>query len=100
MNDIKEPNLQKRANNIGIIYVQDVQQGIKIPTIDIGGVVTVKYEGVTIIVKITDKINETDFRGRIIGFEGIVDENYKDLSVNDIIKFYEENIIGYSPTKN
>jgi arginine decarboxylase-like protein len=71
MNDIKEPNLQKRANNIGIIYVQDVQQGTKIPNIDIGGVVTVKYEGVTVIVKIADKIKGNEFMGKIIGFESI-----------------------------
>ncbi len=94
---IKTPILQKRPNNTGIIHVWDVQQGPEIPAIDSNGTLIVKYESISIILKITEKINDSEFTGSIVGFEPILEDNYNGLNIGDIIRFHEENIVSYSP---
>ena len=100
---IKEPKLQKRKAGNSIILVKEFSSTLpsRLPRIvdplEVRGTATVKYDEITILVKILEKVNENEFIGEIVGFENVASDEYKDLSVNDKIKFQETNIIGYRP---
>jgi len=101
---IKEPKLESRKNGKSLFLLDNYQIGREIEalstiTIQPGGIAQAKYHGRRIGVRITQTSGNV-FVGKIFSFELPI-EKFKDLAINDLIKFSEENIFGYDPpTRN
>ena len=98
--DIKEPKLESRKNGRSLFLLDnnDPGGGIEILStliIEPGGIAQAKYQGRRIGVRITQACGN-EFLRKIFSFE-YSSEKFGDLAVNDLIKFYEENIFGYDP---
>jgi hypothetical protein len=98
--DIKEPKLESRKNGNSFFLLDNYNPGrgietLSILTIEPGGIAQAKYRGRRIGIRIT-KAAGNEFVGKIFAFE-YPRETFEDLAVDDLIKFYEENIFGYDP---
>ena len=97
---IKEPKLESRKNGKSLFLLDNYQIGREIEalstiTIQPGGIAQAKYRGRRIGIRIMQTAGN-EFVGTIFSFESPV-EKFEDLSINDLIKFSEENIFGYDP---
>lgn len=98
--NIKEPKLESRKNGNSFFLLDNYKPGRGIETlscltIEPGGIAQAKYRGRRIGIRIT-KAAGNEFVGKIFAFE-YPPEKIEDLAVDDLIKFYEENIFGYDP---
>ena len=95
---IKAPGFTKqpesRARQIkGIVKriasEKGVQKGVE---------VTVDYQGVTVSIKVIEKVSEKSFTGTIIRFsEYTSPSGFEDLSIGDAVEFFEDQIIILDP---
>ncbi len=97
---IKEPKLESRKDGKSLFLLDNHKPHTGIETlssliIEPGGIAQAKYQGRRIGVRIT-KASGNEFIGKIFSFEHPSNE-FEDLALNDLIKFYEENIFGYDP---
>ena len=97
---IKEPKLESRKNGNSFFLLDNYKPGrgietLSTVTIEPGGIAQAKYHGRRIGVRIT-KAAGNEFLGKVFAFE-YSSEKFEDLAVDDLIKFYEENIFGYDP---
>jgi len=98
--NIKEPKLESRKKGVNLFLLDNYRPdtGIDILStliLEPGGIAQAKYQGRRIGVRIT-KASGNEFVGEIFAFEYPIGK-FEDLAVNDLIKFYEENIFGYDP---
>ena len=98
--NIKEPKLERRKNGKNFFLLDNYKpdrgiETLSTLTIEPGGIAQAKYQGRRIGIRIT-KAAGNEFIGKIFAFE-YPSENFEDLVVDDLIKFYEENIFGYDP---
>jgi hypothetical protein len=98
--NIKEPKLESRINGNSFYLLDNDKpdsgiETLSTLTIETGGIAQAKYKGRRIGVRIT-KAGGNEFIGKIFAFE-YPSEKFEDLAVDDLIKFYEENIFGYDP---
>jgi hypothetical protein len=99
--NIKEPKLERRKNGNTFFLLDNYKASrwmealSSVLTIEPGGIAQAKYQGRRIGIRIT-KAGGNEFVGKIFAFEYPI-EKFEDLAVDDLIKFYEENIFGYDP---
>jgi hypothetical protein len=97
---VKEPKLESRENGKGFFLLDNFKPGRGIDTltgvnIEPGGIAQAKYQGRRIGIRITEA-SGNEFIGKIFSF-GSPRGPFEDLALDDLIKFYEENIFGYDP---
>jgi hypothetical protein len=101
MDEIKEPDLEKRGAGKGSILLAGYSLSDKklgpstTGMIEPGGIVQLRFRGRRIGAKIT-KAAGNEFVGRIFHF-GSQQKGLEGLSLDEFLKFHEENIFDYDP---
>ncbi len=91
MTEIKRPKFEK-PKGFGSSATEDRQKISPFKrSLDIGNEISLRYEGITVIVKIEKKVSDNKFTGLITGFEPPM-EKHKDLSVNERVRFVKGDI--------